>query len=79
MESNNAFIRRAFLHACFAGELSKIREALAAGCLTVEDLDEGLKLATHMAHPDIVADLFSAGARVSTWTASSREGPTAAS
>jgi hypothetical protein len=35
-----------FLDACNDGELAKAQEAIASGRLTVEDLDEGLALAT---------------------------------
>lgn len=58
----------AFLDACFAGELLKTQEAIVSGRLTAEDLNEGLALATQMAHPDIVAALFDAGASVSALT-----------
>ncbi|RMJ20767.1 hypothetical protein PHISP_08363 [Aspergillus sp. HF37] len=68
MESPDHFLRP-FLDACFAGELSKTQEAIGTGRLAAEDLDSGLKLATHMAHPDIVAALFDAGATVSASTA----------
>ncbi|KAF7159490.1 hypothetical protein CNMCM5623_004828 [Aspergillus felis] len=67
MKPEDAFLD-AFLDACFAGELSKTQEALASGRLTADDLNEGLALATHMAHPDVVAALFDAGASVSPWT-----------
>ncbi|RHZ62282.1 uncharacterized protein CDV56_103761 [Aspergillus thermomutatus] len=67
MESDDAFLD-AFLDACFAGELLKTQEALASGRLTADDLNEGLALATQMAHPEVVAALFDAGASVSTWT-----------
>ncbi|OQE08907.1 hypothetical protein PENVUL_c008G10071 [Penicillium vulpinum] len=66
MESDDAFLD-AFLNACAAGDLSNTQEAIASGRLTLEDLDEGLALATYDAHPDIVATLFDAGARVSTY------------
>jgi ankyrin repeat protein len=63
MAPDQAFLD-AFLDACWAGELPKTQEAIASGQLTVEDLDEGLALATEGAHPDIVAALFDAGAPV---------------
>jgi hypothetical protein len=65
---------RSFLDACFAGELSKTQEAIATGRLTADDLDKGLKLAAHMAHSDIVAALFDAGARVTASTVASLPG-----
>ncbi|KAE8309982.1 ankyrin repeat-containing domain protein [Aspergillus transmontanensis] len=74
MEPNDAFLR-AFLHACFAGDLSETQEAIATGRLTAENLNKGLKRATHSAHPDIVAALFDAGASVSTSTVASLPGP----
>ncbi|KAL4988098.1 hypothetical protein BDW68DRAFT_187430 [Aspergillus falconensis] len=55
-----------FRDVCYFGELSRTQEAIGPGCLSVEDLDEGLKLATLMSHAAIVAALFSAGARVLT-------------
>jgi hypothetical protein len=63
MKRNNPFLR-AFKGACYFNDLSKTQEAIATGRLTDEDLDEGLNLATLMAHPDIVTALFDAGARV---------------
>ncbi|KAF5855562.1 hypothetical protein ETB97_008986 [Aspergillus alliaceus] len=63
MAPHDAFVE-AFHNACFDGDLPKTQGALASGRLTVEDLDEGLNLATGEAHPDIVAALFDAGARV---------------
>ncbi|KAE8157568.1 ankyrin repeat-containing domain protein [Aspergillus tamarii] len=74
MEPNDAFLR-AFFHACFAGDLSQTQEAIATGRLTAENLNEGLRWATHGAHPDIVAALFDAGASVSTSTVASLPGP----
>ncbi|KAL2855230.1 ankyrin repeat-containing domain protein [Aspergillus pseudodeflectus] len=65
MERNNPFFR-AFHDACYFNDLSKPQEAIATGRLTDEDLDEGLQLATLMAHADIVTALFAAGARVTT-------------
>lgn len=73
MEPNNAFLR-AFLDACFAGDLSKTQEAIATGQLTAENLNAGLKLAAHIAHSDIVAALFDAGASVSESTVASHPG-----
>jgi hypothetical protein len=73
MEPDDTFLD-AFLDACFAGELSKTHEALASGRLTTDDLNEGLALATHMAHPEVVAALFDAGASVSPWTVDSLPG-----
>ncbi|GFF29350.1 ankyrin repeat and KH domain-containing protein mask [Aspergillus udagawae] len=67
MEPDDAFVD-AFLSTCFAGELPKTQEALASGRLTANDLNEGLALATQMAHPEVVAALFDAGASVSPWT-----------
>ncbi|KAE8151547.1 ankyrin repeat-containing domain protein [Aspergillus avenaceus] len=67
MEQDDVFVE-AFLDACFDGELSKVQEAIASGLLTVENLDEGLSLATDSAHPDIVAALFTAGARITDYT-----------
>ncbi|KAF5865110.1 hypothetical protein ETB97_005351 [Aspergillus alliaceus] len=74
MEPNDAFLR-AFLHACLAGDLSKTQEAIATGRLTAENLNEGLELATCIAHPEIVAALFDAGASVSASTVASLPGP----
>ncbi|RAL15199.1 ankyrin repeat domain-containing protein [Aspergillus homomorphus CBS 101889] len=54
----------AFHDACFEGNLSETQKALASGRLSTEDLDEALNLASGEAHPDIVAALFDAGARV---------------
>ncbi|CAG8882976.1 unnamed protein product [Penicillium egyptiacum] len=62
MEADEAFVEE-FLDACAAGDLSNTQEAISSGRLTVEDLDEGLKLATEEARPDIVTALFDAGAR----------------
>ncbi|KAF4232233.1 hypothetical protein CNMCM6805_010069 [Aspergillus fumigatiaffinis] len=73
MEPDDTFLD-AFLDACFAGELPKTQEALASGRLTTDDLSEGLALATHMAHPEVVAALFDAGASVSPWTVDSLPG-----
>ncbi|PKX96892.1 ankyrin repeat domain-containing protein [Aspergillus novofumigatus IBT 16806] len=73
MEPDDAFLD-AFLDACFAGELLKTQEALASGRLTTDDLNDGLSLATHMAHPEVVAALFNAGASVSPWTVDSLPG-----
>ncbi|KAL6228840.1 hypothetical protein BDW75DRAFT_226139 [Aspergillus navahoensis] len=70
MEPYDAF-SRAFIDACHGGDLPNTQEAIASGRLTVEDLNQGLKRATSMAHPDIVAALFDAGARVSTQTITS--------
>lgn len=61
MEPNEAFVEEC-LDACAAGDLSNTQEAISSGRLTVEDLDEGLKLATEEARPDIVTALFDAGA-----------------
>ncbi|BAE55535.1 unnamed protein product [Aspergillus oryzae RIB40] len=74
MEPNDVFLR-AFFHACFTGDLSQTQKAIATGRLTAEDLNKGLKRATHSAHPDIVAALFDAGASVSTSTIASLPGP----
>ncbi|KAB8229430.1 uncharacterized protein BDW43DRAFT_322215 [Aspergillus alliaceus] len=63
MEPNDTFLR-AFLHACLAGDLSKTQEAIATGRLTAENLNEGLKLATHIAYSEIMAALFNTGASV---------------
>lgn len=52
----------------------KTTAAIASGRLTVEDLNEGLCLATHMAHLDIVAALFGVRASVSTQTIASLPG-----
>jgi hypothetical protein len=38
-----AAFSRAFVHACYTGELSKIQESLASGRVTAEDLDIGEK------------------------------------
>lgn len=65
---------RSFLDACFASELSKTQEAIATGRLTADDLDKGLELAAHIAHSDIVATLFDAGARVTASTVASLPG-----
>ncbi|KDE76964.1 hypothetical protein AO1008_02702 [Aspergillus oryzae 100-8] len=73
MEPNDVFLR-AFFHACFTGDLSQTQKAIATGRLTAEDLNKGLKRATHSA-PDIVAALFDAGASVSTSTIASLPGP----
>lgn len=73
MELDEAFYR-AFRDACYFGHLSRAHEAIATGRLTVENLDEGLKLATLMSHADIVTALFDAGARVSTRTTDSLPG-----
>lgn len=61
-EAEEAFVEE-FLDACAAGDLSNTQEAISSGRLTVEDLDEGLKLATEEARPEIVTALFDAGAR----------------
>lgn len=68
MASDEAFAD-AFLHACNAGELLNVKEAIASGRLTVESLDEGLAIATEGAHADVAAALFDAGARVTVDTA----------
>ena len=57
-----------FLAACYVGDLPKIQEAIASGRLTPEDLDDGLAEATAMAHTEMVAALFDAGASVSAKT-----------
>ncbi|KGO55752.1 hypothetical protein PEX2_005120 [Penicillium expansum] len=62
MKAEEAFVEE-FLDACAAGDLSNTQEAISSGRLTVEDLDEGLKLATEEARPEIVTALFDAGAR----------------
>ena len=63
MEPDDAFVR-AFLNACAAGDLLSTQEAISSGRLSTENLDEGLERATREAHPDVVAILFVAGARV---------------
>jgi hypothetical protein len=63
MEPDIPFVK-AFRRACYAGELSKVQEALASGELNSEDLDKGLAAATREAHTDIVTKLFDAGASV---------------
>jgi hypothetical protein len=63
MESDVAFVR-AFLNACAAGDLPSTQEAISSRRLSTENLDEGLERATREAHPDVVAILFDAGARV---------------
>ncbi|KAJ5152932.1 uncharacterized protein N7482_009410 [Penicillium canariense] len=55
----------AFLDACYEGDLPKTQEAIASGRLNSEDLDDGLAEATSMAHTELVAALFDAGASVS--------------
>lgn len=55
-----AFVE-AFLEACVAGALPEIMEAIASGRLTMENLEEGLALATDDAFPDIVGVLLDAG------------------
>ena len=50
------------------------KEAIASGRLTVEDLNKGIKRATSMTHPDIVAALFDAGGSVSLETIDSLPG-----
>ncbi|KAL3473270.1 hypothetical protein BJX99DRAFT_233939 [Aspergillus californicus] len=66
MELDNTFYRT-FRDACYFGDSSKTHEAIATGRLSIEELDERLKLATLMSHADIVIALFNAGARVLTW------------
>ncbi|KAL3465578.1 ankyrin repeat-containing domain protein [Aspergillus heterothallicus] len=64
MQSDDDFVRD-FHHACMNGELSKVEEAIASGRLTAKSADMGLGLATHRSHPEIVAALFDAGAKLS--------------
>jgi hypothetical protein len=66
MEPDNDFLDASLL-ACCKGELLKTQEAIASGRLTPADLEE-LELATGSGHPDIVAALFDASARVSAST-----------
>ncbi|KAL4938785.1 ankyrin repeat-containing domain protein [Aspergillus oleicola] len=73
MEPEYAF-HGAFRHACYFGDLAGAKEAIATGRLTVEELDEGLKLATLMRHVDTVTALFDAGARVTPGTTRSVPG-----
>ncbi|KAL2837581.1 hypothetical protein BJY01DRAFT_237825 [Aspergillus pseudoustus] len=64
MQSDDAFVR-ALNKACIDGQLSKVEEAIASGRLTAKSADMGLGLATHRSHPEIVAILFNAGAKLS--------------
>ncbi|KAL5050980.1 hypothetical protein BDW71DRAFT_215111 [Aspergillus fruticulosus] len=73
MEPDDAF-HRAFRHACYFGDLPGAKEAIATGRLTIEDLDEGLKLSKRMRHVDIVTALFDAGIRVTPGTTRSVPG-----
>jgi len=64
MASDEEMFIDAFLDACLGGLLPAVQEGIASGRLTVENLEEGLALATEKALPDIVATLFTAGARM---------------
>ncbi|CZT07635.1 uncharacterized protein RAG0_13019 [Rhynchosporium agropyri] len=68
----------AFLDACHAGDLPKTQEAINSGRLTVDDLNEGLALATSGAveqvYADIVSILFDAVACITTEAVTSLPG-----
>ncbi|KAL4805130.1 ankyrin repeat-containing domain protein [Aspergillus unguis] len=63
--ASNDTLKREFCNACYDGDLSKVREFIASGRLSLEILDQGLHLATLMSRVDIVPALFDAGARIS--------------
>lgn len=75
MASDEAFVDN-FLNACCTGNVPEIKRAIANanGRLTGDILDEGLCLATDCIHPEVVAILFDAGARVTPMTVSAIAG-----
>ncbi|GKZ35734.1 hypothetical protein AbraIFM66950_006487 [Aspergillus brasiliensis] len=62
--TNDALINN-FQKACIEGNLRGVLRALTGDKLSAEELDNGLRLATKEAHPDIVAALFDAGVPMS--------------